>query len=181
MVFEPHNQISRARNRGAAEAAGEWLLFVDADSSPSPELFRDLRAAIDSGGFIAGGSCIAAEGESITFRLSIHAWNAISRVTRWAAGSFLFCERSAFAELRGFSEELYASEEIELFGRLKDLARRRGKKIEILHRHPLRTSERKLLLYRRGELLGFLLKFVLRPGRTVRNPADCKPWYDGRR
>ncbi|MEK6246435.1 MAG: glycosyltransferase family A protein, partial [Pseudomonadota bacterium] len=42
VVFEPHNQISRARNRGAAGAAGEWLVFVDADSSPSPGLFRDL-------------------------------------------------------------------------------------------------------------------------------------------
>ena len=181
MVFEPHNQISRARNRGAAAAAGEWLLFVDADSTPSPELFRDLKDAIDSGDCIAGGSSIAAEGESIAFRLSIHVWNALSRVTRWAAGAFIFCERTAFAELRGFSEELYASEEIELFGRLKALARRRGKQIAILHRHPLRTSERKLLLYRRGELLGFLARFVLHPRRTVRSPADCKPWYDGRR
>src|SRR4051812_8089396 len=32
VVFEPINQIARARNRGALEAKGEWLLFVDADS-----------------------------------------------------------------------------------------------------------------------------------------------------
>jgi len=49
VVFEPHNQISRARNRGAAAATGQWLLFVDADSTPSPELLADLREAIDSG------------------------------------------------------------------------------------------------------------------------------------
>ncbi len=180
VLFEPHNQISRARNRGAAAATGEWLLFVDADSFPSPELFRDLKAAIESGACIAGGSTVAAEG-SFEFRIAIRVWNALSRVTRWAAGSFIFCERTAFAELRGFSEEFYASEEIELFGRLKDLARRRGTKIVILHRNPLRTSERKLLLYRRGELLGFLARLVLHPRRTVRSPADCKPWYDGRR
>ena len=180
VVFEPHNQISRARNRGAAAAQGEWLLFVDADSSPSPGLFRDLKAAIESGNCIAGGSTVAPEG-SFEFRITIRAWNALSRATRWAAGAFIFCERSAFEELRGFSEELYASEEIELCGRLKDLARRRGRRILILHRHPLRTSERKLLLYRRSELLGFLARFVLHPRRTLRNPADCKPWYDGRR
>jgi len=154
---------------------------VDADSFPSAALFQDLKATIESGECIAGGSSIAAEGDSRMFRFSIHAWNALSRVTRWAAGSFIFCERTSFEELRGFSEELYASEEIELFGRLKELARRRGKKILILHRHPLRTSERKLLLYRRGELLGFLVRFMLRPRRTVRSPAGCKPWYDGRR
>src|SRR6185369_12224787 len=40
VVFEPHNQISRARNTGAAAATGEWLLFVDADSTPSRALFE---------------------------------------------------------------------------------------------------------------------------------------------
>ena len=35
VVFEPVNQISRARNAGAAAATGEWFLFVDADSFPS--------------------------------------------------------------------------------------------------------------------------------------------------
>src|SRR5438045_148531 len=39
VVFEPHNHIARARNRGAAAATGDWLLFIDADSRPSVELF----------------------------------------------------------------------------------------------------------------------------------------------
>ena len=180
VVFEPHNQISRARNRGAAAATGEWLLFVDADSSPSPGLFRELKEAIDSGGCLAGGSTIAAEG-SPGFRAAIHAWNGLSRATRWAAGAFVFCERGAFAELGGFSEELYATEELDLFRRLKRLARRRGKRIAILHRHPLLTSDRKLRLYRWDELAGFAARFVLRPRRTLRSAADCRPWYDGRR
>ena len=162
VVFEPHNQISRARNRGAAAASGEWLMFVDADSVPSPGLFGDLKDAIDSGLCLAGGSTIAPEG-SFAFRTSIRAWNALSRATRWAAGSFIFCERNAFSDLGGFSEELYASEELDLFRRLKRLARGRGKEISILHRHPLRTSDRKLRLYGRGELLGFLARFVLHP------------------
>jgi hypothetical protein len=102
-------------------------------------------------------------------------------MTRWAAGSFVFCERGAFADLGGFSEELYASEELELFRRLKRLARQRAKRIVILHRHPLLTSDRKMHLYRRRELAGFLLRFVFRPRRTLRSASDCRPWYDGRR
>src|SRR5688500_11768592 len=39
VVFEPVNQISRARNCGAGAASGEWLLFIDADSQPPKELF----------------------------------------------------------------------------------------------------------------------------------------------
>src|SRR6516225_4395542 len=42
VVFEPINQIARARNRGAAAATGDWLIFVDADSHPSAELFADV-------------------------------------------------------------------------------------------------------------------------------------------
>ena len=181
VVFEPHNQISRARNRGAAGAAGEWLVFVDADSSPSPALFGDLRAATESGSCLAGGSTIAPEGEALAFRLAVRAWNAISRITRWGAGCFIFCERAAFSELRGFSEELYASEELDFFQRLKPLARRRGREILILHRYPLHTSDRKLRLYGWRALLGFLGRFLLHPRRSLRSAAACRPWYDGRR
>jgi len=180
VVFEPHNQISRARNRGATAATGEWLVFIDADSAPSAGLFADLEEAIDGGRCLAGGSTIAAEG-SFQFRTAIRFWNAISRAMRWAAGSFIFCRRDVFSELGGFSEELYASEELELFQRLKALARRRNREIIILHRHPLRTSDRKLRLYGRGELLGFLGRLVLHPRRTLRDSSACRPWYDGRR
>ncbi len=180
VVFEPHNQISRARNSGAAAAAGEWLVFVDADSVPSAELFGDLKAAIDAGDCLAGGSTIAPEG-SFAFRTSIRGWNLFSRLTRWAAGAFIFCRREEFAGIGGFSEELYASEELDLFRRLKRLARSRSMSIRILHRHPLRTSDRKLHLYGRVELLRIIGRFVLHPRRSLRTPADCQPWYDGRR
>ena len=180
MVLEPHNQISRARNAGAAAATGEWLLFVDADSTPTPGLFRDLRNAIESGDVLAGGSTIAPVG-SFGFRNAIRGWNALSRLTRWAAGAFIFCERAAFASLGGFSQELYASEELELFGRLKRVARTAGRRIVILHRHPLFTSDRKMKLYSWRELLGFMGNVVLRPRRSLRNAAECQPWYDGRR
>ena len=42
VVFEPVNQIARARNSGAAAATGDWLVFIDADSHPSVELFADV-------------------------------------------------------------------------------------------------------------------------------------------
>jgi hypothetical protein len=76
---------------------------------------------------------------------------------------------------------LFASEEIDLSKRLKKLARREGKKVVILHRHPVLTSARKLTLYTRLEYLRFLRKVIFHPRRTVTSREACNPWYDGRR
>ena len=181
VVFEPINQISRARNAGAARATGDWLVFVDADSHPSVDLFADMAREIQAGRCVAGGSTVRLNTTDMLPGLAVSAWNAISLMTRWAAGSFMFCETAAFRELGGFSLELYAAEEIELCRRFKRLARRRGRTVAILHRHPLLTSARKARLYTTREAAVFTIKTVLRGGRTLRNPRDCYQWYDGRR
>jgi hypothetical protein len=64
---------------------------------------------------------------------------------------------------------------------LKRLARQRGKRITILHRHPLVTSARKLHLYTPWEHLRFLGKTALLLGRPLRSREECLTWYDGRR
>ena len=180
VVFEPVNQIARARNTGAAAASGDWLLFVDADSYPTTELFEDAKAAMASG-CLAGGATVAVESADRTLRFWIAAWNFLSRRVRWAAGSFIFCEAAAFRRLGGFSQELYAGEEIDLFRRLKRLAREQRREIVILHRHPLRTSDRKAHLYTKREHLSFMLTTLLRGGRNLRSRESCYGWYDGRR
>ena len=58
VVFEPFNQIGRARNTGAAAATGDWLIFVDADSHPSRQLFDAVAEQISSGRCLAGGSTV---------------------------------------------------------------------------------------------------------------------------
>jgi hypothetical protein len=74
-------------------------------------------------------------------------WNLTSRIARWAAGSFIFCDAIAFRRIGGFGQEWFAAEEIDLFRRLKREARRTGRRIVILTRHPLVTSGRKARLY----------------------------------
>jgi glycosyltransferase involved in cell wall biosynthesis len=181
VVFEPINQISRARNAGAARATGDWLVFVDADSHPSRELFLDMARAIDRGRCLAGGSTVRLDISQPAATLIVHLWNGISRVMRWAAGSFLFCETAAFRELGGFSLELYAAEEIDLSRRLKQLGRRTGRSVVILRRHPILTSGRKARLYTPREGLTFMIRTIMQRGRTLRSADECYQWYDGRR
>lgn len=176
VVFEPINQISRARNAGAAAASGDWLLFVDADCSPSPALFEDLRLELEKGECVGGGSTVALPGARWDVRVWVALWNMMSRTLSWAAGSFLFCRARVFRELGGFSEALFAAEEIDLSRRLKRVG-----KLVILHRHPLETSGRKAELYSPREHLAFLLRFVVTGGRSLRRRDRCTIWYDGRR
>jgi glycosyltransferase involved in cell wall biosynthesis len=180
VVFQPVNQISKARNAGAAAATGEWLLFVDADSRPQPALLADFLRETQNN-CMAGGATIVLEDVGPLVQVWVRLWNLASRINSWAAGSFIFCETSAFREVGGFSLELYASEEIDLFRKLKRLARQRGKRIVILHRHPLRTSGRKAHLYTTAEMMRFALRTALTGGRALKSRKDCFAWYDGRR
>ncbi len=182
VCYEPVNQIARARNTGAAYAHGEWILFVDADSRPSPALMMQVVDAIEPGRSLAGGSTICFDGRHphvVTWMTQI--WNLVSRLAKWAPGSFLFCDAATFRAVGGFNERLFAGEEIDLCRRLKRIARRQARRIVILHQHPLRTSDRKVHLYTMRELLTFLVRAVLSRGRTLTSADACFAWYDGRR
>jgi len=181
VVFEPVNQIARARNTGAAASTGDWLLFIDADSHPGPELFADVAEAIQSGRCLAGGSTVRLDSSKLAGRLMVGCWNLISRCGKFLAGSFIFCETAAFRQMGGFSLKFFASEELDLSQRLKKLAAQSSKTIIVLHHHPLLTSARKFHLYTGWEHLRFLCKTALGLGRTLKSAKECHLWYDGRR
>jgi glycosyltransferase involved in cell wall biosynthesis len=181
VVFEAVNQISRARNRGAQAATGDWLIFVDADSYPSSALLEDVAKAIESGRCLGGGSTVRLEGVTGLTRFMNGLWNGLSRMTGWAAGSFIFCEMAAFRSLGGLSEDLYASEEIEFSRRLRQHARARDKSTVMLTRHPLVTSARRITLSSRLEFGRLLWETVWHRGANLRRRESCPMWYDGKR
>ena len=181
VLFEPINQISRARNTGAGAASGQWLVFVDADSFPSAGLFAEMVAEIQSGKCIGGGATVELD-QPVRWAIGlVFTWNFLSRWRRWMAGSFIFCEARAFQELGGFSRELFVAEEIDFSKRLNRLAKSRGQQVIILHRNPLKTSARKIQIYSLKEHLFFLLRSFLGLGKTFKDREACSPWYDGRR
>ena len=180
VVFEPFNQIGRARNTGASAATGDWLIFVDADSHPSAELFADVAEQIVSGRCLAGGATIRLDEAQLVAGLIARLWNLASRTGRWLAGSFIFVEAASFRRLGGFSQELFAGEELELSQRLKQLARQTDRHVVMLHRHPLVTSARKLRLYTPWDHIKLLIK-VTYNRRSLTRRETCTLWYDGRR
>ncbi len=182
VVFEPVNQIARARNSGAAAATGDWLIFVDADSHVNRDLLADVAEVIRDGRHLAGGCTLRLDHAPWWTLLFVCGWTTISRCAHWAAGSFIFVEASAFRTVGGFNQELYAAEEIDLSQRLNRLARQRKlKPMRILTRHPLLTSGRKAHLYTPWEHVRFMLKTAFSLGRALNRRDACPIWYDGRR
>ena len=177
VVSEPVNQISRARNTGARAARGRYLVFVDADTLVPPPLLADALEALTSGRACGGGALVAMEPPpSGTAARLLTSWNALSRRSRLAAGSFLFARRDAFEAAGGFSLKVYASEEIWLSRALKRWGASRGLGFPILQTPPVVTSARKADWYSGGVLLGTALLLLICPF-IVRSRALCWLWY----
>ncbi len=181
VVFEPVNQIGRARNTGAAVATGDWLLFVDADSLLNPGMVADILKLIDSGRYVGCGSVLHMPGLPWWGNAAMRLWTALSVTFHWAAGALVVCRTDAFRDVGGFNQELFAADEIDLSELLKKWGRQRGLKFTILSHHPLETSSRKIQLYTGREIAGQLLRVIFSPRKTLLDKKKLPIWYDGRR
>ncbi len=118
-----------ARNRGAEQGAGEWLVFLDADTAPSPALLdRYFDPAPDARtGLIAGGVLDQAvdAGAPIAARYA-YLRGAMSQEDTFSFGAWgypksanIACRRAAFEEVGGFREDIRAAEDADLTYRLR--------------------------------------------------------------
>ncbi|MEO0508843.1 MAG: glycosyltransferase [Verrucomicrobiota bacterium] len=177
VVFEPINQIARARNKGAAASKGQYLIFVDADTRINTSLLRQSLEILESGQYVGGGSVVRfEEATNLIGRATIGLWEQISKLTKTAAGSYLFCRRDAFEGAGGFDERLYASEELRMSRLLKKWGRCRNLRFEIIHTAPAKTSARKLKWYSGPQVLGWVLFMMVFP-IAVRWRKLCGFWY----
>jgi len=177
VVHEPHRQIARARNAGVRAANGRWLLFVDADTRVSPNLMDALHRHIEGGQVGMIGATVQFDTPRLQWfpSLVVGAWNRLSIMTKWAAGSFLACRRDGFDAVGGFDTRYYAGEEIKTSIKLHRWCRSQKLKAVIESSTPVLTSARKI----EGKSTRTLIRqlAILRPGALI-NPASCQFWYD---
>ena len=175
VVFEPINQISRSRNAGARLARGAYLVFVDADTLITADLLKTALANLESGTCCGGGALVRFE-TSCPWHAQKLAdfWNWISSTLGYAAGSFVYCLHDGFDAIGGFSEKVYASEEVWLSRDLRRWGRKRELLFLILTDHYVTTSARKHRQPIRNTL-GLLLMVLFPPAIFFRRL--CFPWY----
>ena len=179
VVVEPENQISRSRNAAGHAAKGDWIIFLDADSTPSAELFAATAALMERAEVIGGGAVVTAGAMPFWGRVGLGGWNCVSRVFKLPAGSYIFCRAKDFRELEGFSTKLYAAEEIEFGLRLRRRAWRQRQRVRIIRHPPLLTSNRRIQAP--WSMLAFVLTVALTLGLSLRWRGGCGMWYNGRR
>ncbi len=182
VVFEPINQIARARNAGAARSAGRYLLFVDADTQITSQLARGVLEYLRDDTVVGGGAVLQPDVEISKLALSgFRFWSWISKTFGYAAGSCFWCRRDAFEAVGGFPESRYAGEELVLSRTLKRWGRKHDMRFRIITDAPVVTSARKLEWYGPLDLLKQVC-FALIPG-ALNSKRMMSTWYDdaGRR
>ncbi len=172
-----HRQISKARNAGAAAAAGDRLIFVDADTVVPPGAVREALDAWRTGA-AGGGAPIQFDGEIPGWaKIMLPATLWLFRVARFTGGCFLFCTREALNAAGGWDETLYASEELTLASAIK---RRFGRKRFVIIRARVLTSGRKLRDYSGWEIVRILTRITLSGRGAVRRREGLELWYERR-
>ncbi|HOX05939.1 MAG TPA: glycosyltransferase [Planctomycetota bacterium] len=177
VVFEPVNQISRARNAGARAAAGQYLVFTDADTVVSPELLAAALGNLASGRAAGGGAAMDFDSYPRRgTRTAIRLWNRLARWRGLAAGAFVYCLREGFEAVGGFSEKVYAGEEIFFSRSLRLWGRRRGLAFEVIATHPAVTSSRKLRWHSWPTIILYSLGLAIFPAGLLSRRL-CAFWY----
>jgi len=145
--FKKHN-IAAVRNAGARKARGEYLAFVDADSSIIPEdTFINIHKNLEDKNVFGGGSRMRPDKINSVFGLFgfglIDFLLYILAVDLRGLGLVLFyLRKSDFEEMKGFDESFWALEDKDFGIRMKKMAK--AKKQKLVHlKKPVITSTRK--------------------------------------
>ncbi len=142
-----------ARNRAAAVAHGEWLVLIDADTRPVPELvdrYFDPHPS-DRTGVLAGGIVDIPGSRSSAARHAARRAQMSQRVTLDRAGTpyaqaaNVAVRRTAFDDIGGFDESARSGEDADLCFRLARAGWSLEERPAALVEHPTRATLGELL------------------------------------
>jgi hypothetical protein len=148
-----------ARNRGAAAGSAEWIVFVDGDVIPPPDLLDRLfdppaaaRTAILAGALVDSGP-EAGERSTAAVRWGVHRATMSQANTldgRWGYAQTASCavRREAFDAVGGFREDIRSGGDADLCYRLRDAGWEMEARDGAVSVHVSRPTLRKLLRQR---------------------------------
>lgn len=183
VVFEPKNQIARARNTGAKAALGKFLVFLDADTTIDGDILNKVAQHLSGGAVIGGGAWVTPDSGWFG-RFIFYLINTSLSFKNVTIGPFLFCNRDDFEKVGGFDEAYYAAEEFSLAKRLKKEGQPQNKKWKIIKyskSHKIITSNRKFQRFGGLEMASQNAHLVWNSHQKLKQKSQCRFWYQPKR
>lgn len=175
IVSVAFRNIGAARNAGAAQAVGDLIIFVDADTLINAANVREALHEVREGA--VGGACVPIfEGRlPLWWRITYPFYIRLLRIVRLTGGACMFCTREAFHATGGFDARIFAAEDAAFMKVLK----RRGR--FVLLREPVLTSGRNLRAHSLWTILRIFARLALHGPEGFRQRKGLELWYEPRR
>ncbi|MEM2878086.1 MAG: glycosyltransferase [Candidatus Hadarchaeales archaeon] len=137
-------KVGAARNRGAREASGDILIFLDADTKINRFFVEEALRVMADPSVVGAGGLIMPEGVGLFTEMMFYFFNLLIQVSFLIgkpnlAGTCVAYKRKPFFEISGFNEDMVASEDFDLCKRISKKGR-----VVFMRKVVVKTSRRRL-------------------------------------
>lgn len=177
VISESVHNIGRVRNTGATKAAGEILVFIDADTLVPVSLFPAIVAAMQDEKCF-GGSVAVDYGEFQRKWMKFYAlaWRFWGNLLNMRGGAAQFCRKRIFEEVGGYDESIFVGEDVDFYWQLAKFAKRNGGFLQFIEDPMVITSTRRFdkMSFWKTLLLTHPIFILL----NWKRKSAWKDWYD---
>jgi len=177
VVFEPVNNIGKARNAGVKAARGKYIAFCDADNQVTENLLLLIHDHLENPKIAGGGTWIEPATRNAKVNFFYFVWGIYVRCSGVGVG-MMHCRKADFESFGGFDESIYAAEDVQLAYDLKKIGKPRRQKFELITKGWIITSTRKIDQTPLFTMLAKLIGFGFGLQKKIRSKEYCEHWYN---